>query len=300
MPSYTFPSTATAVLAQGATPTFAEVVPETMTLDPDDLARRITPKTRAIVVVQYAGATGEFGRIEEIAESAGLPVIEDAAQAFGARWDGKALGTLGCSGIYSFHQTKSITSGEGGAFLCHDPELAERARIAREKGTNRGAFERGEVDCYSWVGPGGSHLMSEISAAILEVQLDRAPKLKALRRERWEEYRAGLSSWEARGLIRLPQVASQCDPNWETFFVLLPNSQVRNECIEWMRDHQITTAFHHVPLHSSPMGQKLGCADLPVTEMLASRLLRLPLYPELRAEDGARVQDTLDRFLRAL
>jgi dTDP-4-amino-4,6-dideoxygalactose transaminase len=293
-PSFTFVSTANAVLRVGARPVFAEIEDRTLGLEVADVARRITPRTRAILPVHYAGVAPDMEGLLALASSRNLKLVEDAAQALGAKWRGRALGALGDLGCLSFHDTKNITCGEGGALVVRDPDVAARAEIAREKGTNRSAFLRGEVDKYTWVAEGSSYILSDVLAAILDAQLDRFEEIQERRAGVAARYGAGLSAWaKARG-VRLPEDLPDRASNHHIFYLLFPDQDARNRCQDHLRARGVGATFHYVPLHSSPHGRRLGAEDsLEVTERVARSLLRLPLHPLLSDEDVARVIESV-------
>jgi dTDP-4-amino-4,6-dideoxygalactose transaminase len=290
-PSFTFVSSANAVLRMGARPVFAEIEERTLGLDPEDVERRITPRTAAIIPVHYAGIAPDMEALAEIARRRGLRLVEDAAQGIAARWHGRALGTLGDAGCLSFHETKNVSCGEGGALLLQDPDLAARAEIAREKGTNRSAFLRGQVDKYTWVAEGSSYVISDVLAAILEAQLDKLDEIQARRAAVVARYRAGLSQWaEAHG-VRLPAELPERQPNSHIFYLLYPEPRLRDEALAALRGRGIMATFHYIPLHSSPHGRAIGAGHdaLPVTDRVAATLLRLPLHAQLETADVDRV-----------
>jgi dTDP-4-amino-4,6-dideoxygalactose transaminase len=293
-PSFTFVSSANAALRVGAVPVFAEIDERTLGLDPQDVERRLTPRTAAIIPVHYAGVAPEMEPILDLARRRGLRVVEDAAQGLAASWRGRPLGTLGDAGCLSFHETKNVSCGEGGAIAIADPELAKRAEIAREKGTNRAAFFRGEVDKYTWVAEGSSYVQSDVLAAILDAQLDKLGEIQARRAAAAARYRAGLAEWAAARGVRLPAVLPEREPNHHIFYLLYPDSERRDRALAALRKGGVMATFHYVPLHSSPQGRSLGAQpELPVTERVASTLLRLPLHPRLSDADVDRVIDAV-------
>ena len=285
-PSFTFVSSANAALRVGAKPVFAEIDERTLGLDPQDVERRVTPRTAAILPVHYAGVAPDMEPILDLAKRRGLRVVEDAAQGLAASWRGRPLGTLGDAGCFSFHETKNVSCGEGGAIAIADDELAKRAEIAREKGTNRAAFFRGEVDKYTWVAEGSSYVQSDVLAAILDAQLDKLGEIQARRAAVTSRYRAGLADWaKARG-VRLPAVLPEREPNHHIFYLLYPEAEGRDRALLALRKGGVMATFHYVPLHSSPQGRSLGAQpELPVTERVAATLLRLPLHPRLSDDD---------------
>jgi dTDP-4-amino-4,6-dideoxygalactose transaminase len=289
-PSFTFVSSANAVLRVGARPVFAEIEEETLGLDAADVERRLTPRTAAILPVHYAGVAPDMEALLDLARRHGLRTIEDAAQGLAARWRGRALGTLGDAGCLSFHETKNVTCGEGGALVVSDPEVAHRAEIAREKGTNRAAFFRGEVDKYTWVAEGSSYVLSDVLAALLDAQLDKLDAIQSRRAAVVARYRKGLAGWaEARGVRLLPELADRT-PNHHIFHLRYPDGGRRDRALRALRERGVKATFHYVPLHSSPHGRRIGGAlDLPVTDRVAATLLRLPLHPLLTDEEVERV-----------
>jgi dTDP-4-amino-4,6-dideoxygalactose transaminase len=280
MPSYTFSSTANAFVLRGARPVFVDIRPDTLNLDEALVDAAITPRTRAIVPVHYAGVACEMDPILDTARRHGLMVIEDAAQGYGSTYRGRPLGTLGALGCLSFHETKNVISGEGGALLVNDAGLAARAEIIREKGTNRSAFFRGEVDKYTWVEAGSSYLPGELIAAFLYAQLQQGDDILRRRMGIWRHYHEGLAVLEQRGWIRRPVVPAHCGHNAHMYYVLLPSLDARQAVIRHMREAGVSPVFHYVPLHSSPAGRRFGRAAtaMPHTDGLADRLLRLPLW----------------------
>ena len=289
-PSFTFVSSANAALRVGARPVFAEIDERTLGLDPEDVERRLTPRTAAILPVHYAGVAPDMDAILDIARRRRLRVVEDAAQGLAARYRGKPLGALGDAGCLSFHETKNLSCGEGGALAIADPELAQRAEIAREKGTNRAAFLRGEVDKYTWVAEGSSYVLSDVLAALLDAQLDKLDAIQARRAAITARYRSGLADWAATGGVRLPALLPDREPNHHIFYLLYPAPQARDRALAALRAGGVLATFHYVPLHSSPHGRSLGPQpELPITERIASTLLRLPLHPRLTDDDVERV-----------
>ncbi|MDP3937707.1 MAG: dTDP-4-amino-4,6-dideoxygalactose transaminase [Deltaproteobacteria bacterium] len=301
LPSFTFVSVANAVLRRGARPVFAEISDATLDLDPDRLEEVVTPRTRAVIPAHYGGVGAPMERYQEIAGRQGIRVIEDAAQGLGARRGGRWLGGFGDMAGFSFHETKNLTCGEGGAFLTQRDDLFKRAEVIYEKGTNRSQFFRGEVDKYTWIGPGGSYVLSDILAALLGVQLDRMEALHAARRRVFERYQAGLSDLAREGKLQLPVIPDVCEPNWHVFYVRLPSGEERDRVLAEMRRRGIMCTFHFVPLHSSPFGSaQLGYreGDLPVTEAVSRTLLRLPLHAGLTDEDVSRVIEAMGEVVR--
>jgi dTDP-4-amino-4,6-dideoxygalactose transaminase len=289
-PSFTFVSSANAVLRVGARPVFADIEERTLGLDPADVERRLTPRTSALLPVHYAGVAPDMDALLGLARRRGLRVIEDAAQGLCATWRGRALGTLGDAGCLSFHETKNITCGEGGALAVADPEVARRAEIAREKGTNRAAFFRGEVDKYTWVAEGSSYVLSDVLASILDAQLDKLARIQALRAEVVRRYREGLGDWAAERGVRLSPELPERGTNHHIFYLLYPEARQRDAALRSLRGQGILATFHYVPLHSAPHARKLGLEGaMPVTDRVAATLLRLPLHPRLTGGEVDRV-----------
>jgi dTDP-4-amino-4,6-dideoxygalactose transaminase len=294
-PSFTFVSTANAALRVGARPVFADIEGQTLGLDVADVERRLTDRTRAILPVHYAGIAADMDRILDLAQRRGLLVVEDAAQGLGASFRGSALGTLGDAGCFSFHETKNITCGEGGALVVRDPAASARAEVIREKGTNRSAFLRGEVDKYTWVAEGSSYVLSDVLAALLDAQLDRFDEIQARRARVEARYREGLADWARASGVRLPPQDPERTSNHHLFALLLPDEPSRDRALEALRAAGVQASFHYVPLHSAPHGRTLGSdrLELPVTDRVARTLLRLPLHPLLTDEEVDRVLDAV-------
>jgi dTDP-4-amino-4,6-dideoxygalactose transaminase len=300
MPSYTFVSTANAFVLRGGVPVFVDIRRDTLNLDERLVEEVITPATRAIVPVHYAGVACEMDTLLAIARRHGLRVVEDAAQALLSSYRGRMLGTVGDLGCLSFHETKNVISGEGGALLVNDPELAERAEIIREKGTDRSRFFRGQVDKYTWVDIGSSYLPSELVGAFLHAQLLHADDIMAKRRRLCDLYREGLAPLARRGWIELPAALPEAAGNGHLVYVLLPDLATRAALIRRLRSQDILAVFHYVPLHSSPAGMKYGRTGSPmtVTDAVSERLLRLPLYYEMGESDVSEVVAAIERFFR--
>ncbi len=298
VPSFTFVSTANAFVLRGARPVFADIRPDTLNLDETQLERLITPRTRAIVVVHYAGVGCEMEAILEIARRHGVAVVEDNAHGLFGAYKGKPLGTFGCLAALSFHETKNITCGEGGALIINDPQYIERAEIIREKGTDRARFFRGEVDKYTWVDVGSSYLLSDLLAAFLYAQLEVREQIQAKRRRIWEYYAEHLTEWaEAHG-VRLPYVPPHCQPSYHLFYLLMPSLEERQALIAHLKARSILSVFHYQPLHLSEMGRRFGGhpGQCPVTEDVSDRLLRLPFYNSMTEEELAAVVSALKDF----
>lgn len=300
MPSYTFCSTADAFVLKGAVPVFVDIRPDTMNLDEMLLEDAITDKTRAIAAVHYAGVSCEMDTILEIAGRHHLTVVEDAAQGVMSSYKGRALGTLGDFGCYSFHETKNYSMGEGGALLIRDPEKISEAEILREKGTNRSQFFRGQIDKYTWVDYGSSFLPSELNAAYLMAQLDRADEINHARLARWEQYYRLLSPLAAEGRIELPVIPKDCVHNAHMFYIKTRDLEERQALIQALRDQGILAVFHYIPLHSSPAGRKFGRfhGEDRYTTKESERLLRLPMYYSLTEENVNDVVSVIEEFYR--
>lgn len=283
MPSYTFVSTANAFVLRGGVPVFVDIRPDTLNIDETKIEAAITPKTKAIVPVHYAGVGCEMDTIMDIAKRHNLLVIEDAAQGVFAQYKGKTLGTIGHMGCYSFHETKNVISGEGGALLINDSRFIERAEIIREKGTNRSQFFRGQVDKYTWVDVGSSYLPGEVIAAFLWAQLEDAGNITQRRLNIWEQYHRGLHALERQGMLRRPITPSHCQQNAHMYYILLNTLDARTKLIEQMKAANIYPVFHYVPLHSSPAGKKYArvSGEMTHTNELSDRLLRLPMWTGL-------------------
>jgi dTDP-4-amino-4,6-dideoxygalactose transaminase len=300
MPSFTFVSTANAVVLRCGVPVFVDIRPDTLNLDEELVEAAITPRTKAIFPIHYAGVPAEMDRLNAIAQRHDLFLVEDAAQAIGSKYKGRKAGSLGHLAAFSFHETKNVISGEGGALVINDPALIERAEIIREKGTNRKKFFRGQVDKYTWVDIGSSYLPGELVAAFLLGQLEEIEAIQRDRTETWLAYDAALRAFHNRGL-RTPIIPPECEGNSHLYYVLMPSSALRDELIARMKSDDIYTPFHYVPLHSAPAGLKFGraSAKLPVTEGLSTRLVRLPLYPGI-GDAKTRVIEKLRVYLYQL
>jgi dTDP-4-amino-4,6-dideoxygalactose transaminase len=300
MPSYTFVSTANAFALRGAAIRFVDIRPDTLNMDETLIVAAITPRTKAIVPVHYAGVGCQMDVIMDLAAKHNLLVIEDAAQGVNSTFNGKYLGTIGHLGCYSFHETKNFICGEGGALVINDPRFIERAEIIREKGTNRSKFFRGQVDKYTWVDIGSSYLPSELIAAFLYAQLEQADEITTQRHAIHQRYAVGLQPLAQAGHLRLQ--ASDNEHNAHMFYIIVESEPVRARLLAHLKQNDITAVFHYVPLHTSPMGQQYGYkpGDLPVTEDLSERLLRLPCYYELSPQDQDRVIACIHEFFGAL
>lgn len=299
MPSYTFVSTANAFVLRGGMPVFVDIREDTLNLDERLIEAAITPRTRAIVPVHYAGVACEMDAIMTLANRHGLKVVEDAAQGVMASYKGRMLGSIGDLGAYSFHETKNVISGEGGALLVNDPALATRAEIIREKGTDRSRFFRGEVDKYTWQEVGSSFLPGELIAAFLWAQLEEAERITNQRLAIWQRYHELLAPFEHEGKLRRPIVPTDCQHNAHMYYVLLASGIDRQKVLSKLKKNDIYSVFHYVPLHLSPGGLRYGRAhgDLEVTVKQSERLVRLPLWVGLSAEQQGRVVDVLRNAL---
>ncbi|NEP48951.1 MAG: dTDP-4-amino-4,6-dideoxygalactose transaminase [Moorea sp. SIO3C2] len=298
VPSFTFVSTINAFVLRGAQPVFIDIRPDTLNLNEEKLESLITPRTKAIVPVHYAGVACEMDTILEIAGRYGIPVVEDNAHGLFAKYKGKYLGTFGCLATQSFHETKNFTCGEGGALLINDPEYIERAEIIREKGTNRTRFYRGQIDKYTWVDIGSSYLPSGILAAFLYAQLKSRQQIQSKRQQIWEYYYENLKDWAPEYGIRLPIVPEYCDQAYHMFYILLPSLEKRQALIAHLKAQGIYSVFHYLPLHLSDMGREFGGkeGDCLVTEDVSDRLLRLPFYNDMTEADQARVVASIKKF----
>ncbi|MCK9482637.1 MAG: dTDP-4-amino-4,6-dideoxygalactose transaminase, partial [Bacteroidia bacterium] len=299
MPSYTFVSTANAFVLRGAIPVFVDIRPDTLNLDEKLIEEAITPRTRAIVPVHYAGVACEMDSIMAIARRHNLAVVEDAAQGVMASYKGRALGSIGDLGTFSFHETKNVISGEGGALLVNNPELALRAEIIREKGTDRSRFFRGEVDKYTWQEVGSSYLPGEVIAAFLWAQLEEADRITQQRLAIWDNYQQLLAPLAAEGLLTQPSIPDNCQHNAHMYYVILSAEADRQKVLEQLKQQGIGAVFHYVPLHSSPAGKGYTrtSGELKVTNDKAERLLRLPLWIGLTKEQQERTTQALHQAL---
>lgn len=298
MPSFTFVSTANAFALRGAKIVFVDVQPDTMNLDPLCVRAAITPHTRAIVPVHYAGVCCDMDALGDIAREHGLAMVEDAAQAVGSFYKDRPAGSMSDVGCFSFHETKNYSMGEGGAVILNDPHMVERAEIIREKGTDRSRFYRGQVDKYTWVDIGSSFLPSELNAAYLLAQLEQRASITAVRMARWEQYDAGLAPLEQRGLIERMKVPADCVHNAHMYYIKLRSLEERSRLIAFLAEHDICAVFHYIPLHSATAGLKYGrfVGEDRYTTALSERLLRLPMFYELTEADCARVIETISAF----
>jgi dTDP-4-amino-4,6-dideoxygalactose transaminase len=298
VPSFTFVSTANAFVLRGARIRFADVRPDTLNIDENQIESLISPRTRAILPVHYAGVGCEMDTILAIARRHRLAIIEDNAHGLFGKYKQRWLGTFGALATQSFHETKNVTCGEGGALVLNDPAFIERAEVLREKGTNRSRFFRGQVDKYSWVDIGSSYVMSDVLAAFLYGQLEVWRQIQEKRRNIWQRYDAELSQWAAARDIHCPIVPDSCEQAYHMYYLILPTLQIRQALITFLKARGILAVFHYLPLHLSPMGQKLGGrpGECPVSESTSDRLLRLPFFNSLDPESQGRVIDAIHDF----
>jgi dTDP-4-amino-4,6-dideoxygalactose transaminase len=301
LPSFTFVSTASAFVRAGARPVFVDIRADTLNLDENLIEAAITERTKVIVPVHYAGVACEMDRIHSIADEHRLVVVEDAAQGVNAFYRGKALGSIGDLGCYSFHETKNFISGEGGAICVNRPDLVERAEILRDKGTNRQKFFRGQVDKYTWVDIGSAYVPCELIGAFLYGQLEMMQTISDRRRQIYEYYQKSFEPLAAEGLVRLPYLPPECTTNFHLFYLLTRDAATRDGLLAHLNSRGIGAVFHYVPLHSSPMGRKLGCASrvLPVTDSASARLIRLPFYYTITQDEQAEVVREVTDYLRS-
>lgn len=293
LPSFTFSSTANAFVLRGAIPVFCDVRDDTCNLDERLVEALLTPATKAIVAVHYAGVACEMDILRDISASRGLHLVEDAAQGLFGSYKGKPLGSFGETAALSFHETKNLTTGEGGALLINDAELLERARIIQEKGTNRHAFFLGMIDKYTWVDVGSSFLVSEITAALLVAQLQDAERIQRRRHELWERYRSQLADWSSSTGVKLPFIPAEVEHPAHLFAIRFPSPDFRERARHTLLDRDIDAVTHYVPLHSSPYGRRVGRGECPVSEAISDTLLRLPLYTDLLDDEQDEIIDTL-------
>jgi dTDP-4-amino-4,6-dideoxygalactose transaminase len=287
VPDFTFVSTINAFVLRGAKPVFIDIRPDTLNLDENLLESHISPRTKAIIPVHYAGVGCEMDRILEITDRYRIPVVEDNAHGLFGKYKGKFLGTFGVLATQSFHETKNVSCGEGGALIINDPAFIERAEIIREKGTNRSRFFRGMVDKYTWVDIGSSYLLSDILAAILYAQLEKYQMIQSRRKQIWDYYYTNLITWSEKNCVRLPIVPEHCEQAYHMFYILLPDLSTRQALIQHLRERGIVAVFHYQPLHLSEMGRRFGGKpqDCPVTEKVADQLLRLPFYNTISRQE---------------
>ena len=299
MPSFTFVSTANAFVLRGGVPVFVDIRPDTLNLDERAIAAALTPRTRAIVPVHYAGVGCEMDEIVALARRHNLLVIEDAAQALGSTYKDRPAGQLGDLAATSFHETKNVTSGEGGALLINAPGLAERAEMIRDKGTNRGRFLRGEVDKYTWIDVGSSFVPSELAAAFLWAQMEAAGAITERRLEIWNWYYAAFETLERRGRLRRPIVPAHCRHNAHMFYAIVQDRETRTRLLDALNAGGVNAVFHYVPLHSSAAGRRFGrtTGDLPQTDSLNARLIRFPLWIGMEQSHVARIVRHVEQAL---
>jgi dTDP-4-amino-4,6-dideoxygalactose transaminase len=295
IPAFTFVSTVNAYVLRGARPVFADIRPDTLNIDETRLEQLITPRTKAIVVVHYAGVACEMDTIQAIADKHGIAVIEDNAHGLFGKYKGRMLGTLSAMATQSFHETKNISCGEGGALIINDERYLERAEIIREKGTNRSLYYRGQVDKYTWVDVGSSYLPSDMLAAVLYAQLEGREMIQANRKHSWERYDHELRDWAAHLDIRLPTIPAECEQPYHMFYILLPTLEMRQAFIQHLKDRGILAVFHYQPLNRSTMGEQFG-GECPVTERVADQLLRLPLFNDFTDAEQSQVIEAIYEF----
>jgi dTDP-4-amino-4,6-dideoxygalactose transaminase len=298
VPSFTFVTTANAFALRGAKPVFADIRPDTLNIDEAKLEQLITSRTRAILVVHYAGVGCEMDDICQIAERHGVAIVEDNAHGLFGRYKGRHLGTFGSLASLSFHETKNFTCGEGGALLINDPQYVERAEMIREKGTDRSRFFRGQVDKYTWVDLGSSYLPSDILAAFLYAQLEARGQIQSQRQRVWEYYYDNLQDWAEDNGVQLPTVPDYCEQPYHLFYLLLPSLEERQAFLAHLRTNDVASVFHYLPLHLSKMGRRFGgkVGDCPVTEEVSDRLARLPFHNNVTEEDQERVVSLVKQF----
>jgi len=301
IPSYTFVSSANCILRAGGRVVFADIVPDTLTLDPADVARKLGPQTRAILPVVYAGVSPDLNALADLVRGRPIEIVEDAAQGLGALYRNRPVGTTGAIGCYSFHETKNFSTGEGGAFVTTRDEYMSRAEVIREKGTNRKQFLQGLVDKYTWVEIGSSYLPTDLVGALLVSQLDKMEYIQQKREAIHRRYLEELAALRDRGLITLPVTPPDARSNYHIFYVLFADEPTRNRAIAFFRSRGIGTAFHYLPLHLSPVGRSFGYnpGDCPVTESVSGRLLRLPIYPSLTADEQSTVIQSMFKFFKS-
>lgn len=298
VPSFTFVSTPNAFVLRGARPVFCDIRPDTLNMDEGLLEGLITAKTKAIVPVHYAGVGCEMDKIMQLADQFQIPVVEDNAHGLFGKYKGRWLGTYGCLATQSFHETKNITCGEGGALLINDPKFEERAEIIREKGTNRSRFFRGEVDKYSWVDLGSSYVMSDVLAAFLYAQLEVWESIQIRRREIWEFYHQALHHWSKEFGVHQPHIPAECEQAWHMYYIILPNPRSRQSLIDHLKSRGVHAVFHYLPLNASEYASRWGSTlgDCPVSENVSDRLLRLPFFNSMTTGEQTRVIEAILDF----
>jgi len=301
VPSFTFVSSTNCVLRAGGRVVFADILPDTLTMDPASVAQQIGPRTRAIMPVVYAGVSPDLDALGTLAQKHSVEIVEDAAQGIGALYRGRAAGTTGVMGCYSFHETKNYSTGEGGAFVTTNAKYMALAEVIREKGTNRKQFMQGLVDKYTWVDVGSSYLPPDFTGALLLSQLEKREWIQQKREAVYRRYLEELVPLQKKGLLTLPVIPPGVKSNHHIFHVLLADEALRNRSVAFFRAHDIGTSFHYLPLHLSPVGQSLGCraGDFPVTESVSGRLLRLPIYPALTEDEQSEVIATMNQFFES-
>lgn len=298
LPSFTFVSTANAFIMRGAKPVFVDIRPDTLNMDENKLEKLITKRTKAIVLVHYAGVGCEMDRICEIALKYNISIVEDNAHGFLGRYRAKYLGSFGVLSALSFHETKNFSCGEGGALIINDAKLIERAEIIREKGTDRARFFRGEVDKYTWRDIGSSYIPSDMLAAFLLGQLEKRKFVQKKRKQIWDFYNESLSDWADENNVKMPFVPSYCEQSYHLFYILLPSLEIRTRLISHLKEKSILSVFHYMPLHLSPMGEKFGYRKgaFPVTEDISNRILRLPFYNTITNKELEKVSKSIREF----
>ena len=298
LPAFTFVSTANAFVLRGAKPVFVDIRADTLNIDEAKIEEKITPRTKAIFIVHYAGVACAMDEILAIAQTNGIAVVEDNAHGLYGRYRGRYLGTFGELTALSFHETKNFTCGEGGALLINTSQFNERAEIIREKGTDRSRFFRGEIDKYNWVDVGSSYLPSDLLAAFLRAQLEHRDQIQSMRHEVWENYARELASWAEANGARLPIIPPECEQSYHMFYLIMPSFESRKALISHLAGLGILAVFHYLPLHLSPMGLRFGGreGDCPVTEDLADRLLRFPFFTGMSSSEQAQVIDAVRAF----
>jgi dTDP-4-amino-4,6-dideoxygalactose transaminase len=299
LPDFTFVSTVNAFVLRGAKPVFVDIRPDTLNIDETKLADAMSPRTRAVVPVHYAGVGCEMDVILDATKSRGVAVVEDNAHGLFGRYKGRYLGTFGALAAQSFHETKNFSCGEGGALIINDPSMKDRAEIIREKGTNRSRFFRGQIDKYTWVDIGSSYLPSDILAAYLFGQLEQRARIQTHRQNAWNTYAVGLKDWAEKHEIQLPKVPEHCEQPFHMFYMLMPNLELRTRFIKHLRERGVYAVFHYLPLHLSDMGRKLGGreGDFPVTERVSDQLVRLPLHNLITGDEQEEVIEAIQNFV---
>lgn len=298
MPGFAFVSHANAILSTGAKPIFCDVDPVTLNIDPVEVERKLSPRSKMVMPVHYAGVACDMQPILDLAQRHGISVVEDAAQGINAHWNGRHLGTIGLGGAISFHSTKNIVAGEGGALLTDDEDFARQAEVIQEKGTNRSAFLRGEVDKYTWIGRGGSYVLSDLLAALLEVQLARMGEMQVRRRATWDRYQECLAPLEQAGRLRRPAPPEFAAHNAHIYFILAETPELQDAILVGLREREVQATFHFQPLHASPYARDvLGLTEpLPVSERSAATIVRLPLHDGVTPEDAERVASAIEEI----